>query len=392
MDLRFTQQHERFRVQLRSWLRRNLARPWIEELRDPLNDDDKLFEIRRAWQRKMNAAGYLGMDWPREWGGRGATAIETAIFAEETYRADTPPIPNLLGISLLGPALIHHGTEEQRRRFIPKILSAEEIWCQGFSEPDAGSDLAALRTRAKPEGTDFRITGQKVWTTFGPWADWIFVLARTDSSDRYGGITFFLVPLHQRGVEVRAIKQISGEREFGEVFFDGALAKGEHVVGQVGEGWRIALTVLSYERGATSLAYPAQYDAYLADLFAGCRENGTIEREDVREKLGRLVVENEVMRANGLRNLATLSSGRPPGPEASIEKIYWSEYAKRLADTALDLLGPQAQLKVRSAEARKEMDWAREALWCRAGTIYAGSSEIQRNIISKRVLKLPEAR
>jgi len=391
MDLHFTEDHQRFRAELRSWLRTNLTRPWIEELRDRANDEDRLFEIRRAWQRRLNDAGYLGMDWPKEWGGRGATAVEKAIFTEETYRADSPPIPNVLGISLLGPALIHHGSEEQRRRFIPKMLSGDEIWCQGFSEPDAGSDLAALRTRAEPDGDDFRLTGQKVWTTFGPWSDWIFVLARTDLNDRYGGISFFLVPLDQPGVEVRGIKQISGESEFGEVFFDGALAKREHVVGKLGEGWRIAMTVLSYERGAMSLAYPAQYDGYLTDLVAGCRENGTLGRPDVREKLGRLLIENEVLRSNGLRNLAMISSGKAPGPEASIEKIGWSEYAKRLSDTALDLLGLQAQLKVRSPHARPEMDWAYEALWCRAGTIYAGSSEIQRNILARRVLKLPAA-
>jgi len=389
MDLRFTEEHERFRAELRGWLTRNLERPWIEELRDPANDEDTLFEKRRTWQRKLNEAGYLGMDWPTQWGGRGATAVEKAIFTEETYRLDTPPIPNVLGISLLGPALIHHGSEEQRRRFIPKMLSGEEIWCQGFSEPDAGSDLAALRTRADADGEHFRLHGQKVWTTFGPWSDWIFVLARTDVADRYGGISFFLVPLDQKGVEVRGIRQISGESEFGEVFFDGALARREHIVGRIGEGWRIAMTVLSYERGAMSLAYPAQYDGYLADVVDGCRGNGTVQRADVRERLGRLLVENEVMRANGLRNLAIIASGRAPGPEASIEKLYWSEYAKRLADVALDLLGPQAQLKVRSPHARREMDWAYEALWCRAGTIYAGSSEIQRNIIAKRVLKLP---
>jgi len=389
MDLRFDESHERFRAELRTWLRANLARPWIQELRDPAHDENTLFEIRRRWQRKLNDAGYLGMDWPKEWGGRGATAVEKAIFTEETFRADTPPIPNVLGISLLGPALIHHASEEQRRRFIPKMLSAEEIWCQGFSEPDAGSDLAALRTRAEPDGDDFRLTGQKVWTTFGPWADWIFALARTDMADRYGGITFFLLPLDQKGVEVRPIRQISGENEFGEVFFDGALAKREHVVGKIGEGWRIAMTVLSYERGAMSLAYPAQYDGYLDDLVNGCRENGTLGRADVREQVARLLVENEVLRANGLRNLAGIASGRKPGPEASLEKMFWSEYARRLSDAALDLLGMEAQLKVRSPHARPEMDWAYEALWSRAGTIYAGSSEIQRNIVAKRVLKLP---
>jgi alkylation response protein AidB-like acyl-CoA dehydrogenase len=391
MDLRFSDAAERFRGELRDWLAANLERTWLEEVRDPRNDEDSLFEIRRRWQAKLDQAGYLGMEWPREWGGRGATAVEKAIYLEETYRADVPPIPNLLGIGLLGPALIHHGSEEQRRRFIPKMLSAEEVWCQGFSEPGAGSDLASLRTRAEPDGDDFRIYGQKVWTTFGPWADWIFVLARSDPNDRYGGISFFLVPLHQKGVVVRPLKQITGESEFGEVFFDGALAKREHVVGRLGEGWRIAMTVLSYERGAMSLAYPAQNDRYLADLVKGLREDGALARPDVREKLARLVVENEVMRANGMRTLATLAANRAPGPEASIEKILWSEYAKRQSDTALDLLGPQAQLATRSAHARAEMDWAREFLWSRAGTIYSGSSEIQRNIIAKRVLGLPTA-
>jgi alkylation response protein AidB-like acyl-CoA dehydrogenase len=392
MDLRFSEEHERFRAEVRDWLAKNLERPWVEELRERGHDPDGLFETRRRWQARLNEAGYLGLDWPKEWGGRGATAVEKAILAEELFRADTPPIPNVLGIALLGPALIHHGSEAQRRRFLPKMLSAEEIWCQGFSEPDAGSDLAALRMRAEPDGEDFRLYGQKVWTTFGPWADWSFILARTDMTDRHGGISFFLVDLHQDGVESRPIRQITGEGEFGELFFDGAVARGEHVVGKLGEGWRIAMTVLAYERGAMSLAYPAQYDRYLADLVEGLREQGRLDRADAREKVGRLVVENEVLRANGLRNLATLASGRAPGAEASIEKIYWSEYAQRLTETALDLLGPQAQLKLGAPHARSAMNWGYEALWTRAGTIYAGSSEIQRNIIAKRVLKLPTTR
>ena len=382
-------EQRRFRAEIQAWLHDNLERPWLEELRDPANDEDALFEKRRRWQAKLHEAGYLGMDWPPEWGGRGATPVEKAIFQEETYRVDTPPIPNLLGIGLLGPALIHHGSEEQRRRFIPKMLSGEEIWCQGFSEPSAGSDLASLRTRAEPDGSDWRITGQKVWTTLGPWADWIFALARTDPDDRYGGIGFFLVPLHQEGVEVRPLEQITGESEFGEVFFDGALARGEHLVGKPGEGWRIAMTVLAYERGAMSLAYPAQNDRYLADLIAGLRETGRLTRLGIRERLGRLIVENEVMRANGFRTLATLDAGQAPGPESSIEKILWSEYAVRQSDAALDLLGPRAQLLRTAPHARPDMDWAREFLWSRAGTIYSGSSEIQRNIIAKRVLRMP---
>jgi alkylation response protein AidB-like acyl-CoA dehydrogenase len=391
MDLRFTPEQESFRTEIRAWIAGNLERPWTQEVRDSRHDADSLVEVRRRWQRKLHQAGYLGMGWPAEWGGRGASALEEAILQEELYAADAPLVPNFLGISLLGPALIHHGSEEQRRRFIPKMLSCEEIWCQGFSEPGAGSDLAGLRTRAEPDGDDWRITGQKVWTTFGPWADWIFVLARTDAEDRHGGISFFLVPLDQPGVDMRGLKQITGESEFGEVFFDGARARGEHLVGRPGEGWRIAMTVLSYERGAAALAYPAQYDGELAGLVAGLRESGALARPDVREKLARLVVENEVMRSNGLRTLANLATGNPPGPESSIEKIFWSEYHQRLTDTALDLLGPQAQLHAKAARARSEVDWAYQYLWSRAGTIYSGSSEIQRNIIAKRVLRMPTA-
>jgi alkylation response protein AidB-like acyl-CoA dehydrogenase len=392
MDLRFTSEQQAFQQEVRAWIARNLERPYTAYEKDPAYDADGLVEVRRAWQRKLNDAGYLGMGWPAEWGGRGATEVEEAILQAELARADAPQVPNFLGISLLGPALIHHGTEAQRRRFIPEMLSGEEIWCQGFSEPSAGSDLASLRTRAEPDGDDFRIHGQKVWTTFGPWADWIFVLARTDPEDRYGGITFFLVPIHQDGVEMRGLKQITGASEFGEVFFDGALAKREHVVGKLGEGWRIAMTVLGYERGAATLRSPAEYDLQLEGLANGLRERGVDGREDVREKLGRLVVENEVMRANGLRTLANLAAGIAPGPESSIEKIFWSEYHQRLTDTAVELLGPQGQLDARAPGARPDVDWAYQYLWSRAGTIYSGSSEVQRNIIAKRVLRMPTAR
>jgi alkylation response protein AidB-like acyl-CoA dehydrogenase len=389
MDLRFTAEQEKFRAEVRAWLAANLERPWNQELRDPKHDADSLVELRRAWQKKLHAAGFLGMGWPPEWGGRGATAVEEAIFQEELALADAPQIPNFLGLSLLGPALIHHGTEEQRRRFIPRMLDCSEIWCQGFSEPGSGSDLASLRTRAEPDGEHFRVYGQKVWTTFGPWADWIFVLARTDPEDRYGGITFFLMPLDQKGVEMRGIRQITGESEFGEVFFDGGLARREHIVGKIGEGWKVAMTLLGYERGGATLSHPAEYDRYLAGLADGLAKSGELTRADVREKLGRLVVENEVMRANGLRNLANIASGNAPGAESSIEKIFWSEYAKRLTDAALDLLGPQAQLERSHPQARPDVSWAYQYLWTRAGTIYSGSSEIQRNIIAKRVLRMP---
>jgi alkylation response protein AidB-like acyl-CoA dehydrogenase len=389
MDLHLAPRATAFRDELRGWLAANLTRPWREELRDPTATEDSLVQLRRAWQRKLNAAGYLGMDWPKEWGGRGATEVEKSIFEAELARADAPPIVNFLGIGLLGPALIHHGSEAQRRRFIPPMLAADEIWCQGFSEPGAGSDLASLKTAARIEADHFVLNGQKVWTTFGPWADWIFVLARTDPKDRYGGISFILCKLDTPGVTVRPLRQITGESEFGEVFFEEAKVPKEHLVGKIGEGWRIAMTVLAYERGAVGLAMSERYGRDIGRLAAACRELGRTDAS-AREKLGRLVVENEVLRANGIRMLANMAEGRAPGPESSIEKLYWSEFDKRFRETALDLLGPGGQLLRSSPAARSDVDWAREFLWSRAGTIYSGSSEVQKNIIAKRVLNLPQ--
>ena len=387
MDLHFTEAQQQFRGELRRWLGQNVERPWNQELNDPNHSGDRIMELRRRFQVKLNEAGYLGMDWPEEWGGRGAGVVEMAIFQEEVVRADAPPIANTMGLGLLAPALIHHGSEAQRRRFIPKMLNADEIWCQGFSEPGAGSDLASLRCRAEPDGSDWRLTGQKVWTTNGPWADWIFALARTDPDDRHGGISFFLLPIDQPGVVLRPLKQITGESEFGEVFFDGALARGEHMVGAPGAGWKIAMTVLSYERGAFSLADPARNDRRLADLARRLGAQGKLARDAVRERLARLLVENEVIRANGLRTVAGLAAGEAPGPESSISKLLWSEYAQRQSRAALELLGPRAHLQ--SGIDAEDLNWAREHLWNLAGTIYSGPSEIQRNIVAKRVLRLP---
>lgn len=389
MDLNLSPDALKFRDELRAWLDVNLERSYTEEVLAPNADEDSLVEVRRQFQKRLNDAGYLGMGWPTEWGGRGATQVEEAILRAELAAVDAPQSPNALGIGLCAPALIHHGTEEQRNRFLPKMLSCDEIWCQGFSEPGAGSDLAGIRTKAEPDGDDYRITGQKVWTTLGPWSNWIFVLARTDMDDRHGGITFFLMPIDQPGVEMRALKQISGESEFGEVFFDNALAKREHIVGKIGEGWRIAMTVLGFERGGSTLLPSAEFGHQLDCLVDAVRTNGDLERPDVREKLGNLIVENEVLRANGMRTLANVAQDLPPGPESSIDKIFWSEFHQRMTDTAIELMGPQGLLALRSPGARTDVHWMREFLWARAGTIYSGSSEIQRNIIAKRVLQMP---
>jgi len=389
MDLQLSEQHLAFRGEVRAWLAANVDRPWREVLRDASSTEDSLIEARRVWQRKLHGAGYLGMDWPAEWGGRGGGPVEQAILETELIETDAPPVLNTLGIGLLGPALIHHGSEEQRRRFIPPMLAADEIWCQGFSEPGSGSDLASLKTSAVLDGDDFVLNGQKVWTTFGPWADWIFVLARTDGKDRYGGISFLLCKLDTPGITVRPLRQITGESEFGEVFFEDARVPRTNLVGEIGEGWRIAMTVLAYERGAISFTQAVQYGRDLGRLATACKEIGRTGSA-VREKLGRLLVENEVMRANGIRTLANFADGKAPGAESSIEKVYWSEFDQRFRETALDLLGPGGQLVRTSPEARDDCDWARQFLWSRAETIFSGSSEVQRNIIAKRVLKLPQ--
>jgi len=390
MDLSFRSEHVAFRREVRDWIDQNLDLTWSEALRDPANDERALIEIRRGWQRKLNAGGYLGVAWPVEWGGRGATGVEEAILAEELARADAPEVPNTLGLNLCAPALIHHGSEEQRRRYIPAMLNADEIWCQGFSEPGAGSDLASLRTRAEVDGDDFVVNGQKCWTTFGPYADWIFLLARTDPEDRYGGISFLLVDLKSKGVEVRPLKQITGESEFGEVFFDNVRVPRANLVGQVGEGWKIAMTVLGYERGAQSLAWAAHLGGSLGALVRTCRELGLVDTA-TRARLGRLVVDWQVFYSTAFRTLANMADGKPPGPESSIQKLFWSEFDQRLRTTALDILGPGAQLRRYQRHAPAEVDWARTYLYSRAETIFSGSSEIQRNILAKRVLGLPTA-
>lgn len=389
MDLSFSSQHEAFRKEVREWIAANLDRTWADLLRDPAMGEHELIEARRSWQRKLNAGGYLGMRWPKEWGGRGASGVEEAILAEELANADAPEIPNGLGLTLCAPALIHHGTEEQRRRYIPAMLNADEIWCQGFSEPGAGSDLAALRCRAELEGDHFVLNGQKCWTTYGPWADWIFVLARTNPDDRYGGISFILVDLKTAGVEVRPLKQITGESEFGEVFFENAAVPRDNLVGELGQGWKIAMTVLGYERGSQTLAWAAKLGADLRSLVRRARELG-LDDSATRGKLAKLVVDWQVFYSNAYRTMANLASGKAPGPESSIEKVFWSEFDQRLRLTALDVLGPGAQLRRMHACASAEVDWPRDYLWSRAESIFSGANEIQRNIIAKRVLNLPQ--
>ncbi len=393
MDLRYSADDLAFRDATRRWLEANR----------PAREPESL-EERRAWHRRLYEAGYVGMGWPVEYGGRGASPLRQAIVADEMARARVPAPINSLGIAFVGPTLIVHGTEAQRQRYLRRILTAEELWCQLYSEPDAGSDLASLRTRAEDRGDHFAVTGQKVWTSGGLTADWGLLLARTDpAAPKHRGISCFLLSMRQPGVEVRPLRQITGSAHFAEVFLSGARAERADLVGRPGQGWEIAQTTLAYERGGSSLARVTRYAAAfqrLLDAARALRRGGRPLLEDplVRAKLGRIFAELEVQRYAALRVLSALERGEPPGPAASITKLSYSEFEKRYLDLAEEILGPWGhamppppdELLAVDTSSGEPGTWATAFLWSRAGTIYAGSSEIQRNIIGERVLGLPK--
>jgi alkylation response protein AidB-like acyl-CoA dehydrogenase len=392
MDLRYSPEDLAFRDATRRWFEAHVPR---EEL--------KTLEERKAWHRTMYEAGYIGMLWPREYGGRGATPMQQAIVQDEMARIGAPPPINGLGIGFIGPTIIVHGTDWQKARYLPKMLTAEEIWCQLYSEPNAGSDLASLRTRAEDAGDHFAVTGQKIWTSSGPIADWGLLLARTDSkAPKHRGISCFLISMRQPGVEVRPLRQITGHALFSEVFMTGARVETRDLIGRLNQGWEIAQTTLGYERGANSLGRVTRYTVAFHQLVRATRElrrdgRPLIEDPVVRAKLGRVFADLEVQRYAGLRVLSALNKGEAPGPASSITKLSYTEFEKRFYDTALEILGPWGQL-MSAREEFEEVDtssgepgtWATAFLWARAGTIYSGSSEIQKNIIGERVLGLPK--
>ena len=366
-------------------------------------DDLKTLAERKSWHRQLYEAGYVGMLRPQEYGGWGATAMQQAIVQDEMARIGAPPAINGLGIGFIGPTIIVHGTEWQKQRYLKKMLTAEEIWCQLYSEPNAGSDLAGLKTRAEDAGDHFVVNGQKIWTSSGPIADWGILLARTDSKvAKHKGISCFLLNMRQPGVEVRPLKQISGHSLFSEVFMTNARANKQDLIGSLSEGWAIAQTTLGYERGGNSLGRVTRYAIAFHQLVRATRQlkrNGQPLLDDpvVRAKMGKLYAELEVQRYAGLRVLSTLNKGERPGPESSITKLSYTEFEKRYYETALEILGPWGQMMT-AREEFEEIDtssgeagtWATAFLWSRAGTIYSGSSEIQKNIIGERVLGLPK--
>jgi alkylation response protein AidB-like acyl-CoA dehydrogenase len=345
----------------------------------------------------MYEAGWTGIHWPKEYGGRGASLIQQTVFIQEMARAGAPPLINVLGLSLLGPTLIAYGTEAQKQRFLSNILSADEIWCQGYSEPNAGSDLAALRTEAVLDGNHFVVNGQKTWTSFGHYADWCFAVVRTDPDlPKHKGLTYMLVDMHSPGVSVRPLKQMTGESEFNDVIFQDVRVPLDNVVGKVNGGWEIAIATLMFERGtlgaSLQITFKRQIER-LIELSRTIRRNGSAASDDpiIRQKLAQIYTEIEVFRLNQMRTLTRMNKTGVPGAEGSIQKIFWSEMNQRMQQVAMEILGPYGQLTNESEYAIDHGQWAHAYLRSRGNTIEAGTSEIQRNIIGHFVLGLPKS-
>jgi len=380
--VRFTPQDEEFRAEVRAWLDANLAGEFagLRGAGGPGREHER-YDERLAWNRHLAGAGWTCLGWPAEFGGRGATLAQQVIFHEEYARAGAPARVTIVGEELLGPTLIAFGTPHQKARFLPPIRNVTELWCQGYSEPGAGSDLASVTTKATLDGHDWVITGQKIWTSLAHVADWCFVLARTEpGSTRSQGLSYLLVPMRQPGVTVRPIRQLTGTSEFNEVFFDGARTDAAHVVGEPGDGWRVAKATLALERGAAMLGLQVGFRRELADLIEVARHTGASTDPLLRDKLARAWIGLEAIRAYALDTLG----GPDDRAEASVLKILWSRWHQALGELAMEILGAP------SMTAQEDLDeWQRLFLFTRAETIYGGSDEIQRNIIATRALGLP---
>ena len=390
MDLGFSSDEESFREEVRSWLETNLPAEWRHRGIGGYREDEEE-HVQREWQRRLHEAGWLKLAWPTEAGGRAASPVMQAIYQEEMARAGAPIILGRLGVSLLAPTLLVHGSDWQKETYLEKILSGDLIFCQGFSEPDAGSDLAGLRARAEKKDGKWILNGQKTWSSGAHYADRSFLLARTATDgEPHKGISFFLVDMHQPGVEVRRIKQMTGGGEFCEIFLSGAEVEERDLVGEPGAGWKIAMTVFGFERGG--LAQAARFERVVAELASLVRDHGRGADAEVRQRVAQAQIEAHVFRMNGLRNLTRAAHGQAPGPEASLTKLYWSEMDKRIQETAVGVQGAYGALAPDSPFALEEGRWQYGWMWSQAETIYAGSSEIQRNIIAERVLGLPRGR
>jgi alkylation response protein AidB-like acyl-CoA dehydrogenase len=379
MDLTFTDNETAFRDELRAWLADNPAGS------PPADSDSEGYEWRRQWQRRLADGGWAAVHWPVEYGGRGATLTESAIFFEELARAQAPLPANVLGLLLAGPTVMVWGTDEQKERFLAPMVTAEEIWCQGFSEPEAGSDLASLKTRAVKEGDEWVVTGQKVWTSGAQYSKWCMLVARTDTEvPKHKGLTYFLMDMEQDEIQVRPLRQITGEAEFNELFIEGARIPDENVLGGVGNGWKVALTTLMNERAGLGFFLQVRLRQLLDQVLAEADQRGLLDDPVVADKLGELHLKAEVLRLTAYRGLTQIERYGQPGPEGSLVKWMWSETNQQLTQLAADLLGPESLAA--------GTPWAYELLRARGNTIEGGTTEVLKNIVAERVLGLPKAR
>jgi alkylation response protein AidB-like acyl-CoA dehydrogenase len=376
MDFGYPAEAEAFRVELRAWLDANLP----DDVRGHggLNEaDDADLDRLRAWNRTLADAGYAAIAWPREWGGRGAGVMEQVVYAEEMYRARAPGALNALGLPNIAPAIIEHGTDEQKRTLLPRMLRGDDIWCQGFSEPDAGSDLASLRTSAVRDGDDWIVNGQKTWNTFGHVANWCELLVRTDpSAPKHRGITCLLVDMSLPGIEVRPLTTITGDAGFNDIFLTDVRVPVASTLGPINEGWRVAMTTLAYERGGVAKLHLGTR-AKVQRVIELARERGITDSQ--RERVARVYMEGELLKLISDRALSAELHGRAMGPEGSIAKLQWSETEQHIADLATEILGADGLSGA----------WARDRVYSRSLTIAGGTTQVNKNVIAQRILGLP---
>jgi alkylation response protein AidB-like acyl-CoA dehydrogenase len=383
LDLHFTPEQEHFRADARAWLVDRLDGAFAKVRgRGGPGDEHELFDERWEWEQELGHHGWIGLGWPAAYGGRGVTLVEQMIFFEEYARAGGPGRVGIVGEGLLGPTIVHFGRDDQKRRFLPGIVRGTEIWCQGYSEPNAGSDLANVQTRAVRDGDEWVVDGQKVWTSLAHWAHWIFVLCRTNrDAPKHKGLSYLLVPMQQPGIEIRPIVQITGHSEFNETFFDGARTAAENVVGEVDGGWRVAMGTLAFERGASTLGQQLSFENELRDITKCARANGTATDPVIRQRLADAWMTLRVMRYHALRTLGVMETGTISRASA-IHKLFWANFHRALGELAVDITGAHG---VAGLDDRLQ----RLFLYSRADTIYGGSNEIQKNVIGEQALGLP---
>lgn len=393
MDFDYTPEEERFRKQVRSWLEKNRPRGANKLARGTSMADDEQWSRLVDWHRKLFGGGWVGLSWPNEYGGRGATLMEQIIFNQELGKRKLPSGCNVLGVMMAGPAIMHWGTEEQKQQHLQKILAGDEIWCEGLSEPGSGSDLASLQCRAVPDGDDFLVNGQKVWTTLAHRSHWIQLFVRTDSeASKHKGLSCLLVDMKSPGITVRPLRQITGESEFNEIFFEDVRVPKANLLGPLNSGWQVLITTLMHERAGISELGSERIIDDLIELARKTQWGGRPATKDsyVRQRLAQFAIEVEARKLNGLRSLTKRLRGASPGPEGSIGKLTATELTQRMAKFAVELAGPQALVEGESPFALDRGRWLASILYSPSLTIAGGTSEVNRNIIAERILGLPK--